>query len=105
MPPATTSPMAMPTWAARGAAGLGDLARRRDDVESRAHRPQAVIAMGDRCAEEGHDRVADMLVDAAAIAGRDLVRPRVEGLDQAAQVLGIEPGGERREAREISKED
>jgi len=61
--------------------------------------------MGDRRAEQGHDGIADMLVDAAAIAGCDCICPGVEGLHHAAQILGIEPGGERREAREIGEED
>ncbi len=89
----------------RRAAGLGDLACRGGDVESGAERALAVVAMGDRRAEESHDRIADMLVDAAAIERDDRFRPGIEGLDQAAQILGIEPCGKRGEAREIGEEN
>ena len=89
----------------RRAAGLGDLACRGGDVEGGAERALTVVAMGDRRAEESHDRIADMLVDAAAIERDDRFRPGIEGLDQAAQILGIEPRGKRGEARDIGEED
>ena len=89
----------------RRAAGLGDLACGGGDVEGGADRALAVVAMGDRRAEERHHRIADMLVDGAAIARDDRFRPGIEGLDQAAQILGIEPRGQRGEAAEIGEQD
>ena len=41
------------------------------NFESGAHRPQRIVVMGDRSAKHGHDIVADMLVDRAAIVRND----------------------------------
>ena len=76
----------------RCATRFGDLARGRGDIEGRGDRTLAVVAMGDRCTEERHHGIADMLVDAAAVSRDDPVGPGIESLDQMAQVLGIQPG-------------
>ena len=95
----------MPTWLARGfPEGSTELGDARLDVQCRAQRPQRIIAMRDRCAEESHDRIADMLVHAAAILGDDRIGPSIEFLDQSAEILGIEPRRERCEAAKIGEE-
>ena len=43
-----------------------------DEVEARADRPLGVVLVRDRGAPQGHDRVADELLDAAAIARDDV---------------------------------
>ena len=52
-----------------------------------------------------HDRIADMLVHAAAVLDDDRIGAGIESLDQPPQVLGIELGRERREAAEIGEEN
>ena len=62
-----------------------------------------VIFQGDRSAEDGHDAVPDELIDHAFI----LVNRQGEFLeavvDQAGNVLGVEPFGERGKAGNVGK--
>ena len=62
---------------------VAELAHGLMDVAGGADRPFRVVAVGDRRPKDGHDVVADMLVDSAAIA---LYHP-VDGLEKARQEI------------------
>ena len=65
----------------------------------------SVILVRDGRAEEGHDAVAEELVDRALVAV-DLVQHQLEGPGhEAVDVLGVEPLGERGEPRDVGEED
>ena len=57
--------------------------------DRRAHRAQRVVAMGARSAEQRHCRVADMLVDRAAVALDDGVNHVEELLEQRPDLLRV----------------
>jgi hypothetical protein len=61
--------------------------------------------VGDGCAEQSHDRIADVLVHGAAILRNDGIGPGVKSLYQPAEILGIEPGGKCSEAAQVGKEN
>ena len=74
------------------------------DRERGANRAFGIVLVGDRRPEEGHDGVADELLDGAAVAlelGAQLlvVRPQ-----DRVDVLGVERLGPRREADEVGEE-
>ena len=60
--------------------------------------------MRDRCAEDGHDGVADELLHDAAELLDAVLRGRVVALERVADVLGIGAVGARREALEVDEE-
>ena len=60
--------------------------------------------MRDRRAEDGHDRVADELLDGASEALELRAHLRVVGLKQPSHVLRIHSLGPRREADEVAEE-
>jgi hypothetical protein len=72
---------------------LGSLAAqaldRVDDAESRANRALCVVAVRHRRAEDGHDGVADELLDGALEALDLPLGASVELLERVADVLGI----------------
>ncbi len=80
-------------------------ADRVDELEARANRPFGVVFTGDRCAPERHDRIADELLDGAAVASDDLA----DGLEIArlelTDILRVTTLGEAREADQVSEED
>ena len=70
----------------------------------RAHRPQRVVLVHDRHAEDRHHRVADELLDRPAVAFDDRVRRRSSGPSRRER-LGIEPLAEARRAGHVGEQD
>ena len=84
---------------------LVDVAQRRLHAGRRAHRAQRVVLVRARQAEHGHDRVADVLLDLAAVA-RDLGGHRREvALLDLVQRLRVEPLAERGGALQVGEDD
>ena len=79
-------------------------AHRGDELERRAHGALGVVLLRHRRAPHGHHRVADELLDDAAVAtddvGGDLEVPRQE----VAHLFGVAVFRERREADEVGEE-
>ena len=76
-----------------------------DQVEAGADGTLGVVLAGGRCAPDRHHRIADELLDGAAVAA-DHVRGELEVAGQrVADVLGVTLLGERREADEVGEED
>ena len=80
---------------------LGELV---PDRERRSDRTLGVVLVRDRRAEDGHDRVADELLDGASEALELRAHLRVVGLEQAAHILRIHALGACREADEVAEE-
>ena len=76
-----------------------------DQVERGANRPFGVVLPGDRRAPDGHHRVADELLDRAAVALDDLARQVEVAGQELADLLGVALLGERREADEVGEQD
>ncbi|HEY7451355.1 MAG TPA: hypothetical protein VIA02_02410 [Candidatus Limnocylindria bacterium] len=78
---------------------------RLDQVHSGANGPLCVVLVGDRDAPYSHDRVADELLDRAAIS-LDHLACRIEvGAERLAHLFGIPVLRERREAHQVSEQD
>ena len=78
---------------------------RGDEVERGPDGALGVVLLRDRRAPDRHHRVADELLDRAAVALDDAPgRVEVAG-EQLADVLGVAPLGERREADEVGEQD
>ena len=76
-----------------------------DEVQGGADRSFRVVLVRDRGAPQRHHRIADELLDGAAVAGDDLAHGvEVAGLE-FAHLLGVAALGERREPHEIREED
>ena len=75
------------------------------DFERRAHRAQRVVAMGARGAEQRHRRVADVLVDRAAVALDDGVDHAEELLEQRPDLLRVELRRQAGVADQITEHD
>ncbi len=76
-----------------------------DEVERRAHRALRVVLGRRRCPPHRHHRVADELLDRAAVEG-DQPAARVEVAGQElAHLLRVARLGERREADQVGEED
>ena len=58
------------------------------DLDRRPHRPQGVVGLRHRRAEEGHHAVADELVEGAAGAEDRLDREVEEGVERLRHLLG-----------------
>jgi hypothetical protein len=69
-----------------------------------AHRPERVVLVQVGQPEDGHHRVADELLDGAAVPLDSLAHPCVVGRHHAAQHLRVEPVAERRRAHEVAEE-
>ncbi len=76
-------------------------AYRLDQVERGANGALGVVLTSDRCAPDGHDRVADELLDRAAIASDHVPREFEVGGERLAHLLRVALLGEGREADEI----
>ena len=74
-------------------------------LDRRPHRPQRVVLVHDRHAEHGHHRVADELLDGAAVALDDRLHPLEVAREQRAQRLRVEPLAERGRAGDVAEED
>ena len=81
------------------------LADRAADRERRQHGALRVVAVRDRSPEQGHHRVADVLLDVPAEALELRPHPaEVRRLD-APQILGIEAGRDAGEVDEVDEQD
>ena len=96
------SPVSTPAraWMPRPEAG-----HRVDELQRRADGALGVVFLGDRRAPHGHHRVADELLDRAAVALDDVAREVEVARQRVADVLRVTLLGERREADEIREED
>ena len=84
---------------------VGERAEARVDGERGAHRALRVVVVRLRDPEHGQDRVAYELLGRPAVS-LDLAVDELEELAlELAELLGIEPLGERRRAGEVGKED
>ena len=89
---------------ARPQAGV-EVGDRGDQVERRANGTLGVVLVGDRRAPDGHDGVADELLDGAAVeldqttAGVEIAR------EELARVLGVAVFGSRCETDQIREQD
>ena len=77
---------------------------RLDEIESGAHRPLGVVLGGSRRAPDGHDGVADELLDRPAVAADQRARELEVAREQVTRLLRITAFGERGEPDEIGEE-
>ena len=75
------------------------------ELERRADRALGVVLVCDRGAPDRHHRVADELLDRAAVAPDDVARELEVARQGLAHLLGVAPLGERREADEVGEQD
>ena len=83
---------------------LALLGERVADRERGADSSLRVVLVRDRCAEHRHDRIADELLDGAAVALELGAHLRVVRLQQPAHVLRVHALGARGEADEVAEE-
>ena len=76
-----------------------------DEVERGADGALGVVLVRGRRAPDRHDRVADELLDRAAVAVDHLARQVEVARQGLADVLGVALLGERREADEVGEQD
>ena len=76
-----------------------------DQLEGRAHRSLGVVLVRGRGAPDGHDRVADELLDGAAVPIDDLARRLEPAAQQLAHRLGVARLGDRGRADEVDEQD
>ncbi len=74
------------------------------DRERGADRALGIVLVGDRSAEERHDRVPDELLDGAAVPLELAAQVRVVGLEHGAHILGIHLLGPARESDEVCEQ-
>jgi hypothetical protein len=106
-PSATTaSPVLMPKRTCKGKDGvcLVQLLDRLEDAKPRPHRALGVVLVCRGGSEHGHDRVADELLDGAAVPLELLAQARVVRADAGANILGVCAFGSGGEADEIAEE-
>ena len=75
------------------------------DRECRQYGPLRVVAVRDRGPEQGHHRVADVLLDVPAEALELRAHPAEVGRLDAPQILGIEAGRDAGEVDEVDEQD
>ncbi len=80
-------------------------ADRVDQLERGADGALGVVLVGDGRAPDRHDRVADELLDRAAVQLDDLGRGVEVAAQELADGLGVAVLGERREADEVGEQD
>ena len=76
-----------------------------DQLERGAHGALGVVLVGGRRAPDGHDRIADELLDGPSIAADELRREVEIPRQHLPDVLGVAFLGERREADEVGEQD
>ena len=86
-------------------AGCREARDRRDEVERRADGALGVVLADGRRAPHGHDRVADELLDRAAVPLDDLAGHLEVAAEELADRLRVAVVGEGREADEIGEQD
>ena len=74
-------------------------------LERRPHGPLGVVLVGDGRAEQGHDGVADDLVDLTAEGGHVGDEPLEAPVDEVLHVLGVGRLGEGGEPDEVGEQD
>ena len=74
-------------------------------LERRANGPLGVVLVRGGRAPHRHDRVADELLDRAAVARDHVARDGAVALEGVAHLLGVALLGERREADEVGEQD
>jgi len=84
---------------------LVQLHDRVEDAQPRTHRPLSIVAVGAGCAENGHDRIADELLDDPAVLLDALPRLTVVDLQHVADILGIGFVGARGRVDEVDEEN
>jgi len=72
---------------------------------SSAHRPEGVVLVKGRHTEDGHDRIADELLDGASVPLHDRLRGLEVTTHDAPQALRVDPLAERGRARDVAEED
>jgi len=72
-----------------GCAGIGHGADGRDQVQGRADRAFGVVLVGDRDTPDGHHRIANELLDRAAVAANDLIAGVEIAGQQVARLLRV----------------
>ena len=82
-----------------------DLVAAVEHVERGFQGARGVVLVRDRCAEHRHHGVADELLDEAVEARDRLSEALEQRVLERAHVLGVEPFGDRRKAREIGEHD
>ena len=106
--PSVTAASPVRTPARSREAGRTDLlAERRDgrdEVEAGADGPLGVVLVRDRRAPDGHHRVADELLDGAAVALDDAPRVLEVAGEELPHLLGVAGLREGREADEVGEE-
>ena len=102
--PTTTEPVAMPTRAASGPAEVSQARDGRRRGEAGAHRALGVVLVRRGPAEVRQHTVAEQLGDVTAILAHRFDHSAVVGRHHLAQVLRVEPGRERRRAREVAEQ-
>jgi len=75
------------------------------DLERRARRLLVVVRARDLTAEDGHDRVTDMLVDRAAEFLDDAVDGGEEAPENRMRILQVEARGHAGEPRQVDEHD
>ncbi len=91
--------------AGAGLHGRPELADAAHDLQGGAHRPLGVVLVARRRAPDGHDRVADELLDRAAVALDDAPGQVEVAREQVADLLRVALLGERGEADHVGEED
>ena len=77
-----------------------------DELERRPDGPLGVVLVGGRRAPDGHHRVADELLDRAAVAADDVARPaRSSGVRSSRTSSASRPSAKGREADEVGEQD
>ena len=89
----------------RGCRRRAEVGHRTDDRVGRADCAGGIVAMRDGRAEDRHDRVADVLVDATAEALDDRVDRAEVPLEHPMDVLGILLLGQPRVAAQVGEQD
>ena len=74
-------------------------------AEPRAHRPLGIVLVGHRRAEDGHDVVADVLVDGAAVALDLPAEAHERTVHERLHRLRVHPLGEGRVAGQVGEQD
>ena len=75
------------------------------ELDRRANRAQRVVLVHDRDPERGHDRVADELLDRAAVPLQHLARGLVVARPDAPKRLGIEAFPQRRRVCDVTEDE
>ena len=75
-----------------------------DNLQGRAHGPLRVILVAGRRTPDGHDGIADELLDRAAVAPHDPAREVEVAREEVADLLRVAVFGERREAHQVREQ-